>query len=67
MFNNIYDDVEKGDGDVSSGYGSLNSHTLSQRENLSTFKKFYVDVYKGDASSGYGFMNRHTDLKHNGL
>ena len=32
MFKNIYDDVEKGDGDVKSGYGFLNSHTLSQRE-----------------------------------
>ena len=42
---------------VSSGYYFLNSHTLSQCEDSSKFKKIDDDVEDGDGdvSSGYGF------------
>ena len=54
--------VEKGDGDVSSGYIFLNSHTLYQCEYSITFKEIGGGVEKGDGdvSSGYGFINSHT-------
>ena len=45
----------------------LNSHTISQCEYSSTFKKIYLYVEKGDVSSGYGSMNNHTYLYHNGF
>ena len=67
MFKNIYDDVEKGDGDVKSGYGFLNSHTLSQREYSGIFNNIGGGVYKGDFNSAYGYMNVHTDSEQNNL
>ena len=60
-------DFEKGDGDVGSGYVFINSHTLSQRDDSSTFKNIDGGVDKGDVSSGYGSMNSHTDLQQNGF
>ena len=41
----------------------FNSHTLSQRDNLITFKKIDGDVYKGGVTSVYGFIKIHTDLQ----
>ena len=52
---------------MSSRCGFYNSHTLSQHEYASTFKKIDVDVEKGDVVSGYGSMNINTDLQQNGL
>ena len=54
-------------GDVNSGYFFINSHTLYQCEDTSTFKDINGDVEKGDFSSGYGYMSSQTDFKHNGL
>ena len=53
-------------GDVSSGYGSLNSHTLPQCEYSSTFKKIDEDVEKGDGDVSIGnvFFNSHTISQH---
>ena len=44
-------------GDVCSGYGIVNSHTISQCQDSSSFKKIENDVEGGDGgvSSGYGF------------
>ena len=67
VFKKIVDDVEKGDGDVSSRYGVLNNHTISKHEDSSNFNGIDGDVEKGDVISGYGSMNFHTDLQHNGL
>ena len=67
MFKKIDDVVEKGDGDVSSGYTFLNNHTLSQRYDSSTFNNIDGDVEKGGVSSGYDYMNSHTYLQQNGL
>ena len=53
-------------GDVSSGYGFINSHTLSQCEYSGTFRDMDGGVEKGDVSSRYGSTNRHTDFQHNG-
>ena len=49
-------------GILSSVYGFLNSHTLSQCEHSSVFHNIDDDVKKGDCdvSSGYGFQNIHT-------
>ena len=60
-------DVEKSDGDVSSGHGFYNSHTLSQCEDSSTFKEMDGDFEKGDVISGYISMDSHIDLQNNGL
>ena len=48
---------DSNNGDVSSGYVFLDSHTLSQCEDPINFKNIYDDVEKvdGDVSSGYGF------------
>ena len=48
---------DSNNGDMSSGYGFLNSHNISQCEYSSTFKKINDDVEEGDGdvSSGYGF------------
>ena len=47
---------------VCSGYGILNSHTLSKCEYSSVFMKIDGDVENGDGdvSSGYWFLNIHT-------
>ena len=63
MFNNIDDDVEKGDGDVSSRFVFLNSHTIYQRDDSSAVKKIDWDADNGDVSSGYGSMNSHNYLQ----
>ena len=47
-------------GDVSSRNGFINSHTISQYDDSSKFKKMDGDVEKVDVSSGYGSMNIHT-------
>ena len=47
-------------GDVSSINGFINSHTISQYDDSSKFKKMDGDVEKVDVSSGYGSMNIHT-------
>ena len=60
-------DVEKGDGDVSSGYGFLNSRTIPPHEDSNNFKYMDRDVEKDDVSSRYGSMDIHTDLQHNCL
>ena len=57
--------VEKGDGDVSSGYGFKNSNNLFQSEYSGNFKDIDGDVENGDVSSGYGSMNSYTYLQHN--
>ena len=48
-------------GDVRSGYGFSNSHTLFQYKDSSTFKNNAVDVQEGGGgvSSGYGFKYPH--------
>ena len=49
--------VEKCDGNMSSGYGFLNRNTLSKYEDSITFKDMDGDFEKGDGdvSSVYGF------------
>ena len=65
---NLYQhDCDYNNGDVSSGYGLLNSHTLYQCEDSIFFKEMYGVVKKVDVSSGYGSMNSHTDLQQNCL
>ena len=49
-------------GNVSSAYEVLNSHTISQCEYSSTFKEIDGDAENVDVSSGYGSMNRNTDF-----
>ena len=51
---------------MSSRYGFFNSHTLSQCEYSSIFKKIRDDVEKfdGDVSSGCGFLYSHTLCQH---
>ena len=44
-------DVEKGDGDLSSGYGFLIIHTLSQIGDSSTFNN--IDVCFDEGKVGY--------------
>ena len=58
----FHQDCDSGNGDVSSGYGFKNSHTLSKCEESSTFKEMHVDVEKGDGDviSGYEFLNSQT-------
>ena len=55
-------DCDPNNGDVSSGYGPSNIHTLSQCEDSSKFKGMDGDVGKGDGdmSSGNAFLNSHT-------
>ena len=60
-------DVEKSNVDVSSGYPSLYSHTISKCKYSITFKDMDGDVENGDISSGYGYMKTHADLQHNSL
>ena len=67
LFKKIDDDVEKGDGDVSSGYGFKNRRTLSQYDYSSSFNDIDGYVDKGDVISVYGSINIHTDLQLNGL
>ena len=67
MFKKIYDDVEMGDCDASSGCVFLNRHNLSQRDYTITFTNIDRDVDKGGVSSGYDYMNSHTDLQRNDL
>ena len=57
MLKNIDDDVEKGDGDVISGYGFFNIHTLYWSDYLCNFKNIDGDVVKSDVSSRYGFID----------
>ena len=52
---------------MSSGYGFLNSHNISERDDSSTFKEINGYVDKGDVISVYGSINIHTDLQLNGL
>ena len=60
-------DYDSNNGDVSSGYIFISSHTISQCKDSSNFKEMYGDVEKGDVSIVYGYVNSHTDLQHNGL
>ena len=53
-------------GDVSSGYGFIDSHTISQCDDSSTFKDMDGDVEKGDVSIVYGSKNIHTVYQQNG-
>ena len=48
---------DSNNGDASSGYGFLNSHSLSQCEYSSMFNKIddYVEHGDGDVSNGCGF------------
>ena len=57
----MYEDVENGDGDISSGYGFQNIHTIYQHEDSGKFKNIDGGVEKGGVSSRYGSMNIHTD------
>ena len=65
-FKQMYGDVEKWD--VSSGYGSMNSHTFYQLNGFKSFMNFnYMDDMEAssnlqnvDVSSGIGLINRHT-------
>ena len=52
-------DVEKGDGDVSSGCVFFNIPIISQCKYSSTFKEMdkYVENSDDDVSNGYGFIN----------
>ena len=52
---------------MSSGYGFLKSHIISQCEYPSNLKDIDVFFENGDVSSGYGFMNSQNYLQHNGL
>ena len=52
---------------MSSGYGFLNSHTISQCKDSITFKEIYGGVENYEVSSVYGSIKRNTDLQHNGL
>ena len=54
-------------GDVSSGFFFLNSHTLSHCEDSSTLNNIGDGFERGGVSSGYGSMNSHTYLQHNGF
>ena len=54
-------------GDGSSGYGFLNSHTLSQYDDSITFKYMDGDVKKGNVSSGYVSISSRIVYQHNGL
>ena len=58
---------DSNNGDVSSGYGFINSHNPSQSDYSSTFKDMYGCVEKVYVSSGYGYINSHTGLQQNGL
>ena len=65
-FKNIDGDVDKGD--VSSGCGSMNTHTYLQLNDLESLMKdnYRIDSYtndtlqNGDTSSGIGLLNSHT-------
>ena len=63
MFKYINDNVENGDGYMSSGCVFINSHTISQRDYSSNVHNIYGDVYNIDVSSGFGDMNNHTGLE----
>ena len=60
-------DFDSNNGDVSHGNIVINSRTLFQCDDSSTFKDMdgYVEIC--DVSSGYGFMNSHTVYQLNGL
>ena len=53
-------------GDVSSRYGFINSHTITQCDDSSLFNLLDGDVENGDVSSGYGSKNSHTVYQQNG-
>ena len=54
-------------GEVSSGYGFINSRNISQCEDSSNFKDMYGGFNKVDVSSGYVSTKIHTVYKHNGF
>ena len=58
---------DSNNGDVSSGYTFINSHTLFKYNDWSTFKEMERDVEKGGVSSQYGSTNRHNLYQYNGL
>ena len=63
---NLYQqDFDSNNGDVRSVYGFINSHTLSQCDDTSTFKDIGGYVENFDVSSECGSMNSHTFFKYN--
>ena len=54
-------DCDSNNSDISSEYGYIKSHTISQCEYSSTFKDMNGDVENVDVRSGYGSMKIHTD------
>ena len=68
MNNHIHSqhDCDSNNDDVSSGYGFINSHTVYQCDDSSTFKDMDGDVENCDVSSGYSSMNIHTVYQQNG-
>ena len=58
-------------GDVSSGYGRTNSHTLNQENDLKSLMNYNdmddmdtnANFHDGDMSSRIGLLNSHTILK----
>ena len=59
--------VEKGDGDVSSGYGFKNSNTIFQHDDSSNCNEMGGDVDKVGVISWYGFMKSYNKLQRNVL
>ena len=53
-------DSDSNNGDMSSGYGFINRHTLYQCDYSITFNYTDGDFEKGDVSIWYGSMNIHT-------
>ena len=58
---------DSNNGDVSSGNGFINRHTISQCNYSSNFKYMDGDIENGDVSGGHGYMNSHTIYKNNGF
>ena len=62
-FSMIQHDCDSDDGDVSSGYGFINRHTLYQCEDPSKFKDMDGKVENGDVSNGYGSIRIYTGFQ----
>ena len=60
-------DFDSNHGDVSIVNVVINSHTLSQCDDSSTFKDMDVDVENGDVSSENGSLRSHNFYQLNGM
>ena len=59
-------DCDSNNGDVSCGYGFINSHTISQFDDPITVKGIDGGLEKGDVIILYGSTNSHTVYQPNG-